>query len=541
MFKLMVILPILLAVVVLAVIGYGIYFFYIVKFRTVRATPNQVLLITGRNLGDMEKDKTIVQNEKGNYVKILRGGMHRLKFQQYADKIDLTSFQINLAAKGVLVKGDDSLDVWASANIGIGDTNNHVINFAEQFMKKPHEQIVAELKVMLDAHLRATLTTMEVPEINSNRAAFITAVTKVAKADLDKWGFKLNGEIGLGELKDSDQETGYLSNIERKRKASMLREAEIKESAERTATRLQLAKDEQEAKQVENEKAIELANSEKDRVLEESRIKQETDKAKAIAESAYELEKAKREKEVVEEQNRIEILRRQGTRELSLVNAQEEKELAEKLAEKRVIEEESSKHTEQIRIQAQADRAKLKADSDAEVARTNADAEKAVELAKAEAETGKQRLVNEVEASKVKQFGQAEADAARAKGEADADSIRLRGQAEADSEKARAEAEKELAQAKLIAKDIILQEQAIQVAPQVAAAIATALGSIGDVKVYNTGNSNEGITSAVTNSLIANVGATYDIIRETTGVDLAELAKNKSNQPHVVIEQPKQD
>lgn len=28
----------------------------------------------------------------------------------------------------------------------------------------------------------------------------------------------------------------------------------------------------------------------------------------------------------------------------------------------------------------------------------------------------------------------------------------------------------------------------------------------------------------------------YDIIRETTGLDLAKIAENKSNQPQVVIE-----
>lgn len=510
---------VILPLLILAGIAYGVYFFYVVKFRTKRATPNQALLITGRNLGDPAKDPTIVKNEKGNYVKIVRGGNVRLKFQQYADKIDLNSFQIDISVNGIMVKGDDKIDAEAVVQIAIGDTNEHVLRYAEQFLGKDQNQIISEVRKMITTHFRSILTTLTVEAINADREKFNESVAAIASKDLDNWGFKLLG-FGLGELRDSDKAGGYLSNSERIRKAEMNKQAENAESEAEREIRIRKAEDEKQAKEIENQRAIEIAESNKIREIQEAEIQKQTDKAKAEAEVVYELEKASQMKKVVLEQNEIERLKREGERQVALVKAEEDRLLAEKMAEKRLIEEQNSKATEKIRTEAEAEREKIRAEADAEVVKKKAEAEAQVELERARAEKEKQEMLYQTEADRLLKIGQAEAE-----------SIRLKGEAEANAQKA-------LAEAKLIAKDIHLQELAIQLTPQIAESIAMALGSIGEIKIYSTNGSGdqEGVTDNITSSLVNNIGATYDIIRETTGLDLTKIAENKSNQPQVVIE-----
>jgi len=194
--------------------------------------------------------------------------------------------------------------------------------------------------------------------------------------------------------------------------------------------------------------------------------------------------------------------------------------LAEKIAEKRLIEEQNAKATEKIRTEAEAEREKIRAESEADVAKKKAEADALVEIERARAEKEKQEMLNQAEADRLLKIGQAEAE-----------SIRVKGEAEANAQKA-------LAEAKLMAKEIHLQELALQIAPQVAESIANAIGSIGEVKIYSTsgaGSAND-ITGNISSTLVNNIGATYDIIKETTGLDLAKIAENKSNQPQVVIE-----
>lgn len=511
------VLAVIIPLIVIVAIAGGLWFFYIIKFRTKTATPNQALLVTGRNLGDPNNDSTVVKNAKGNYVKIVRGGVVRLKFQQFAEKINLNSFQLSIRVENIMVKGKDNVDAEATIQISVGDTNEHVLNYAEQFLGKSQQQIQNEIEEIMVTHFRAILTTLSVEEINSNRESFNNKVIEIAKDDLDGLGFKISS-FGLGLLEDTDKEGGFLSNSERKRKAVMRKEAEIVQSEADRETRIKKAEDEKLAKEIENQRAIEIAESNKIKELQEAAIRKETDKAKAEAEVVYELEKATQRKQIVAEENEVEKIRREGERKLAMIKAEEEKEVALKRAEQQVAEEEKLQEKIRIEAESKANIDKVKASAEAEVEQTKAKALALAEIERATAEAKKKELEANVEAERTSKLGKAEADSILAKGTASA------------------KAEELMAEAKLKASEIYLKELAIKTTPDVALAIAQALGAIDSVKVFQTGGSEgENLSSSMTNAMMGNVAATYDLLKETTGVDLAEIALNKSKRGQVIV------
>lgn len=515
--KLTLILGIVLPIILTALVVWGLYFLYVVRFRTKKATPNQALLVTGKNLGEKDGDTTVVKNEKGNYVKIVRGGVVRLKFQQYAEKISLNSFQLSIGVDGTQVKGKDTVDAQAIVQISVGDSNEHVLAYAEQFLGKDDSVIHKEIEEIITTHFRAILTTLTVDEINANRESFNAQVLKIAKSDLDGLGFKISS-FGLGRIVDTDKDGGYLSNAEKKRKAIMKKEAEIVQSEADRETRIKKAEDEQLAKDIENQRAIETAQSNKQRELQEAEIRKQTDKARAEAETVYELEKATQRKKIVSEENEVEKIRSEGQRKLALIKAEEEKEVAIKRAEQSVEEEEKLQQKLKVEADSKADIDKIKANAQAEVNVRKAKADAEVEIEIAEADARKKKLETEVEVERTSKIGIAEAESILAKGTSEAKSQEL------------------LALAKLVAGDLHLKELAIKTAPLIAKEIAEALSSIDSVKVFQTGGSEgENVSSSMTNAVLGNVGATYELLRETTGIDLSEIALNKSKKGQVVL------
>lgn len=493
-------------IVIVTLIVVGIYTIYKVKFRTEVAKTNEVILVTGRKLGTPETDKSVVLNEKGNHVKIVRGGIVVLKFLQKPERINLNSFQLNLSVTDIKVQNSDTIDAEATVQISIGDTHEHILAYSEQFSGKKDTQIREEVQAIITTHLRAVLTRLTVEEINSDRKTLNDSISEIAKSDLESLGFMVRS-FGLGSVVDSVKEGGYLYNMERKRKAVMISEAEVIESENIKKTRVRKAQDEKEAKEVENAQAIEIANSNKERELRESEIKKEIDKTRAESETAYELEKASQNKQIELENNEVEKVRRVGAKQFAMIKAEEEKEVALKLAEQRVEEE--------SKIQAQAT---YKAEAEAHIKRVNAESLAEVEITVAKAQAEKLKLEAEAQAEQVKAQGKAEAEKIL------------------DIGKAKAEAERLSAEAKLVAKDIILSEIALKQAPEMAMAIANALGSIDKVSIFSEGGNNgEGVTGGITNSLSSNVAKTYEMLKDVTGVDLSEVILNKSKENQVTI------
>ena len=67
-----------IAVLIIAAVGW--YLFMKARYRTVPS--NEALIVTGPNLGDETKETNFYKDDQGRYMKVIRGGGHRLKLFQ---------------------------------------------------------------------------------------------------------------------------------------------------------------------------------------------------------------------------------------------------------------------------------------------------------------------------------------------------------------------------------------------------------------------------------------------------------------------------
>lgn len=462
------IITVIIALLIIAAIaGVGYFLWMRIRYRT--AKSNEALIITGPKLGDPAKDTNIFTDDEGRSMKIIRGGGYLLRRFQTSTPVSLTSFQLKLSTPRVYTNAGVPIVADAVAMVKVADTLNGIANYAEQFLGKEQDEIESEIIEVLGSNLRAILSKMTVEDINSDREKFNNDVQDVAQKQLDLMGFKITS-LGLTDLRDADENNGYLENLGRPRIAEVRKLAEIAEANTERETRIHRAQTDQEAKEEEYKRQISTAESKKDKDLKDAAFKEETERARAKSEQSYELEKAKLSMEIQEEELNLRFM---------------ERERAVRL------EEEESK-----------------------VRKTKADATYYETTRSAEADA--RRAVID---------GEAKAKIKRDEGAAEAEVIRERGKAEAESRKLLAEAMEEHG-------DVIITEKLIDMLPIFAEKVALPLSNIDSVKIIDSGNG-QGIPSfgkSVTKTMVD----MQEPLKEMTGIDVGELLKsyvNRNNRP----------
>ncbi|OEH92332.1 flotillin family protein [Bacillus solimangrovi] len=448
--------------ILVALLGVGYYFWVKLRYRT--AKSNEALIITGPKLGDPEKETNIFVDDEGRSMKIIRGGGYRLRRFQTSTPVDLTSFQLKLSTPRVYTSGGVPIVADAVAMVKVADTLNGIANYAEQFLGKKQKEIEGEIIEVLGSNLRAILSKMTVEEINNDREKFNSDVSEIAQNQLDLMGFKITS-LGLTDIRDADEENGYLENLGRPRIAEVRKQAEIAEADTERETRIHRAKTDQEAKEEEYKRQIAIAESKKEKDLKDAAFKEETERARAKSEQSYELERARLSKEVKDEELSLQFL---------------ERERAVKLEEE-----------------------------EAKVRKTKADAEYYETTRNAEAEAEKSRI-----------DGEAKAKIRREEGSAEADVIRERGKAEAEARKLLAEAMEKHG-------EVIITEKLIEMLPVFAEKVAQPLNNIDSVKIIDSGNG-QGVPSygkSVTKTMVD----MQEPLKEMTGIDVGDLLKSYVN------------
>ncbi|MFP3321973.1 flotillin family protein [Planococcus sp. SIMBA_160] len=464
------IISILIVVLILAAIAGAGYFFWMkIRYRT--AKSNEALIITGPKLGDPKKDTNIFTDDEGRSMKIIRGGGYLLRRFQTSTPVNLTSFQLKLSTPRVYTNAGVPIVADAVAMVKVADTLNGIANYAEQFLGKKQDEIEREIIEVLGSNLRAILSKMTVEDINSDREKFNTDVQEIAQKQLDLMGFKITS-LGLTDLRDADEDNGYLENLGRPRIAEVRKQAEIAEANTERETRIHRAQTDQEAKEEEYMRQIAIAESRKQKDLKDAAFKEETERARAKSEQSYELEKAKLAMEIQEEELNMQFM---------------ERERAVRL------EEEESK-----------------------VRKTKADASYYETTRTAEAEARRSVI-----------DGEAKAKIKRDEGAAEAEVIRERGKAEAESRKLLAEAMEEHG-------DVIIAEKLIDMLPVFAEKVAQPLNNIDSVKIIDSGNG-QGVPSfgrSVTRTMVD----MQEPLKEMTGIDIAEMLKSYTSKKQEAIE-----
>lgn len=460
-----------LLIALLIVIGMVWYSYMKVRYRTVPS--NEALIVTGPNLGDPGKDASIYKDDQGRYMKVIRGGGHRLRMFQTGTRVSLKSFQLHLTTPKVYTQQGVGIYGEAVATVKVADTLQGIVKYAEQFLGKKQKDIEVEIAEVLGSNLRAILSKMTVEDINGDRESFNEQVREIAQDQLDMMGFQITS-LGLTNLRDDE---GYLENLGKPQVSKIKKIADIAEEENRRETEIKQAEVREEVEKERIKREMSIANERKEKELNDSRILAETNKEKAIAEAAYELEQEERRLEV--ERQRLEIREQEKTRELRLLKLERENQVE---LEKKQVELEE----QQVGVRKQ----------------------------KAEAEYY----------AKVKE-AEALAKARVAEGEAEAEVIRKKSEAEIEAIEKRAEA---------MAKhqDVVLKEKVIEMLPEFARAVSEPLGKVESIRILDSGDG--GQLNSLPRAVTRGLSELQESLGQMTGIDLEGMLQDLSKSKTVI-------
>jgi len=525
----------LLVIVIILILIFGVLFMW-------RKVPqDKALVVTGLK-------KRVISGGGGLVIPLL----------ERADPISLENMQIVVNVRGLTSTGVD-IEVGALTVLKIKNVTEKILAAMEQFntgdIGGTIRNITDTSKEVLEGKLREILSGMTVEEIYQNREKFASSVQEVAAKELEDMGLEIKA-FTIKEIKD-DQ--GYLDSLGKKQVAEVKKNALIaesnarkeqeitiaqnnKETATKTAelqklTAIQLAITKQEEQQAQAEADVKIANAVKEKDLIVHQNREETERKKAIADAAYQIESNKVQKEVIATQMDAELVKEKKNVELTMaqMEVQRTKEEQETSVAKQKALRRQEELTSEVQKEAEAQAEKMKTLADAEVYKRikEAEARKTEEISAAQAEAEKKKLEAGASAEAVRASGLAEAEATQAIGKAKAMAVEAEGLAEANviREKAMAEAEakRKLAEAYKEYGEAAMMEMLIGVLPDITgsitSAIAEPIGKIGNITIVDSGDGSGGVSKVAGYSadLLTQVPT---MVKAVSGIDLNKILHN---------------
>ncbi len=353
----------------------------IVLLRSIKvAKPDEAIIVTSRQRTPKEREQNHEKENVGQ--KVVFGSRVFVKpiIEAYF-KLSLRSRQLNVQATAQ-TRDAITIKVNAVAVVKVGGSEAMVRAAAQRFLNQ-QDQIESSTEEVLSGSVRSIVGQLTVTEIITNRSALQEQVLEAVREALDIQGL----QIDTLQIKEIDDDNGYIRDLGRAEAARVKQVAEIAEAQAQQASeeaRISAAQ-----KIAESQRALDLRNAE---------IQKETDKARAEAAAAAPLADAIAQQEVVSQQ--------------------------EVTAQKRVG------------LRKQELDAEVRAVADAQAYSIEKEASAAASASVAAANAARESRI-------------AASEALKAEGDAEASAIRARGTAEADSTRAQAEALAERAEALL--------------------------------------------------------------------------------------------
>lgn len=415
----------------------------------------------------------------------------KIPFLERLDKLSLKLIAIDVKTTNSVPTADYiNIQVDAAVNIKVSSSPDKLSLAAENFLNQNTQYIAAIAREVLEGNMREIVGRMRLEEMVSDRQKFATLVKENAEPDLAAMGLDIvsfnvqNFADGNGVIDDLG-----IDNISQIKKKAAIAKAEAEK---------EIAVAKAEADRQANDARInaerEIAKKNNELSLQKAELKKVEDTKKAEADAAYGIQEQ-------EQRKTIEV----ATAEASI--AKQEKEIILKQKEAEVKEKSLDA---EVRKKAEADRFARQQQSDAELYERQR---------KAEAE----KFEQEKEADAMK----AKAEAERFKKEQEAAGIRMVGEAEAEAIRAKGIAEAEAMEKKALAyqqyNNAAMAEMLIQVLPEIAGKIAEPLTQIDKITIIG-GGQNDGL-SGVADNVPAVMAKLFETMKETVGIDLAEIVK----------------
>jgi flotillin len=458
-----------LIVVILAVVGV-LALMWLMGSLYRRVGPNRALVVYGF----------------GGHSIVTAGGKVVWPLFQSYDELSLELMSFDVAPEQDLYTAQGvAVTVEAVAQIKVKSDPESIRTAAEQFLTKPPEERDGLIKLVMEGHLRGIVGLLTVEQIVKEPEMVAGRVRQTVADDLNKMGL----EVVSFTIKKVIDDKDYITNMGRPDVARIQREADIAQAeAERdTAIKRAMASRESSIAQAQADQerviaqtASETRQAEAVRDLEVKRANYEAsvNSQKAIAEKAYEIAANQQQQQVVAEQVRIDQVQRQEQIKVQELEVQRrEQELAA------TVQKAAEAEQRRIEILAQASRQKLAIEA----------------LGQAEA---------------VRQQGAAQAEVTRLTGTAEAEIVRAKGEAEADAMRVKADAYLQYNQAAILDKYLSSM-------PEVARAMAGALGGVDKVTVVATGGG--GGVSSLTTEVAKMIATVPELFETLTGMKVSDL------------------
>ncbi len=450
-----------------------------------------VILVTGYVKAPPDMAFIISGIKKKSKIVIGKASV-RIPFFERLDKLNLRLIPIDVKTSNAVPTADYiNINVDATVNVKISNEAERLLLAAENFLNKNPDYIASVAREVLEGNVREIVGKMRLEEMVSDRQKFANLVKENAGPDLAAMGLDIIS-FNVQNFVDSNDviENLGIDNIVKIKKAAAIARAE----SERDIKVAQAAADKES-----NDAAVmaetEIAKKQNELAIKKSELQREADTKKAIADAAYEIQKEEQRKTIEITTANADIARQE--REIEL----KQKEVAVK---EQALEAEVKKQAEADKYAAQqrADAALYQRQKEAEAKQFEAQREAEARKAEAEAE----RYAKEQAAEGIRAVGEAEAKAIQAKGLAEAEAMEKKAEAYAKYNKA------------------AVAEMMIKVLPEIAGKIAEPLKQIDKITIIGGDGGSNGVDQ-VAGNVPAVMAKLFESMKETTGIDLAEIVK----------------
>ncbi len=364
-----------------------------------RCPSNKILVIYGKTGG-------------GSAAKCVHGGAaFVLPLLQDYEYLDLEPFVVPIDLDNALSQENIRVSVPTTVTAAISNQPGVMQNAAIRLLGLSRDQIQSQAQDIILGQMRAVIATMQIEEINQDRQAFMTKVNDAVSTEMEKIGLAV---INVN-IKDLDDESGYIKAIGQKAAAEAVNQASIDVAEQERHGQVGVAERARDRRRdvaaAESEAEVGEAEAARNRRRQVAALESEAEIGEAEAGRDKRQNVAALEAEAVQSETEAEA-KTAGYRAQQRVAEEEARRKAEEAAKGadgaiRVAQETAEKAAEEAR--ALREEARLRAEIVVQ-----AEAEKQRQVVQAEAEKEQRRLIAEGEAAAILAQKQAEAQGTQA-------------------------------------------------------------------------------------------------------------------------------
>ena len=443
----------------------------IVFISYVKAPPSNAYIISG-----LSKEPRV----------LIGSGGFRIPFFERLDVVYLGQISVDIKTDQYIPTNDFiNVKVDAVAKVHVTDDPEGMLLAERNFLNMTEEQIAYSLQDSLQGNMREIIGTLDLRSINTDRDSFSDQVLEKASRDMEKLGI----EILSCNIQNVVDEHGLITDLGMDNTSKIKKDAAIAKAQADKEVAIAQAQAEREANDERVQADTDIAEKQNALAIQRAGLKALEDTERAKADAAY----------AIQEQEQQKVIQ------AAMVNAQIAKRERETELRERDVQVREQELAAQVKKQAEADKYRIEQEAEAEL-----------EQRKREAEADRYAAEKEAEATRMR--AEAQAEAIRLQGEAEAEAIRAKGEAEAAALEKRALALQKMNQAGMA-------EMMIKIMPDVAAAVAQPLSSIGNVSIYDAGGAGEGGVSRMSAQMPVVIRQVFDTMSEATGVDMRDIMR----------------